>query len=108
MSYLSLFVRYEHGLSWSIRAMRLIRGTVDPPINHEARIHHARRRVPPDRRDWHVTAGPKRHRGDYCYLTDLSPAVGANGHDVGIGELAQPLPAELAAVLTRRHGLPRF
>ena len=28
--------------SWLIRAMRLIRCTIDPQINHEARIHHVK------------------------------------------------------------------
>ena len=28
--------------SWLIRVMRLIRCTIDPQINHEARINHAK------------------------------------------------------------------
>jgi hypothetical protein len=34
-------------LTWLIRVMRLIRWTIDPPINHEARINHVNKARPP-------------------------------------------------------------
>ena len=37
-------------LAWWIRAMRLIGGTGMHRINHEASIHHAKRRIPADKR----------------------------------------------------------
>src|SRR6185437_11682244 len=50
MPNLSLLARYAPRLWWWIRAMRLIGGTGMHRINHEASIHHAKRRIPADKR----------------------------------------------------------
>ena len=46
MPNLSVLARYALRLWWWIWAMRLIRGTGMHRINHEAPIHHAKRRIP--------------------------------------------------------------
>src|SRR5205823_968113 len=74
-------VGHSAQIAWLIRAMRLIRWTIDPQINHEARINHDKSRGSSHRRANNVTGGTevaagRAHRRHRVGQERSSPAAG--------------------------------